>query len=493
MCVCIWLCVCVCVLLLTQNLGLQLEYILAKEHADRLSVIDDIKDDNRRKELRTEDEEEDFLDEGNNKWYSFYHCNTLLLPFAWTVWQSGKKSSDFQNVRYGKKISDVQNVWQKRSLMSRMSDLAPKNLWHPKCQMWQKDLCLKCQIWQKDHWHPKCRIWYKDLWHPKCQIWQKDLLRPKCEFWQKRYLMSKMSDLAPQNLWHPKCQISDVQSGKKISDIQNVRSSLSEGSALCLPIWGLLSMCLPILGLGSICLPIWGLGSICLPVWGLHSICLPIWGLRSICLPIWGLHSMHLSIWRLSSIHLPIWRLRSMHLPICLCPASINPRGTDCPYAVKMLACLVLLEITTFLRETFQYLPRTRSQKREHGWDKPVTTRRFSSIVSSPGHSDKSSESNIGELPSGMSEFWLFFSFSGVCVCVFMWERERGVCLCARESVHICVYVWESVCAYVFVCMWERGVYACECLCIYMRTCMWGVCMYVCGVCVCMYVHCGSW
>nr|KAG5703020.1 hypothetical protein BaRGS_016181 [Batillaria attramentaria] len=46
------------------NIGLQLEYILAKEHADRLSVIDEIKDENRRKELRTEDEEEDFLDEG---------------------------------------------------------------------------------------------------------------------------------------------------------------------------------------------------------------------------------------------------------------------------------------------------------------------------------------------------------------------------------------------------------------------------------------------
>ena len=64
MCVC---CVHLCFLHLhTQNLGLQLEYILAKEHADRLSVIDDIKDDNRRKELRTEDEEEDFLDEGKN-------------------------------------------------------------------------------------------------------------------------------------------------------------------------------------------------------------------------------------------------------------------------------------------------------------------------------------------------------------------------------------------------------------------------------------------
>ncbi|CAG5120059.1 unnamed protein product, partial [Candidula unifasciata] len=83
--------------------------------------------------------------------------------------------------------------------------------------------------------------------------------------------------------------------------------------------------------------------------------------------------------------------------------ASVNQKGRECPYALKMLACLVLVEITTFLRETFQYLPRSRSQKREHLWEKNVTSRRYSSIVSSPGHSDKSSESNLAELPSGIS------------------------------------------------------------------------------------------
>lgn len=41
-----------------------MEYILAKEHADRLAVIDEVKDEKRKKELRMEDEEEDFLDEG---------------------------------------------------------------------------------------------------------------------------------------------------------------------------------------------------------------------------------------------------------------------------------------------------------------------------------------------------------------------------------------------------------------------------------------------
>ncbi|XP_059153938.1 protein unc-80 homolog isoform X2 [Physella acuta] len=83
--------------------------------------------------------------------------------------------------------------------------------------------------------------------------------------------------------------------------------------------------------------------------------------------------------------------------------ACVNQKGKECPYALKMLACLVLVEITTFLRETFQYLPRSRSHKREHLWDKNASSRRYSSIVSSPGHSDKSSESNLAELPSGFS------------------------------------------------------------------------------------------
>ena len=84
--------------------------------------------------------------------------------------------------------------------------------------------------------------------------------------------------------------------------------------------------------------------------------------------------------------------------------ASVNSTGKDCPYALKMLACLVLLEITTFLRETFQKLPNARSQKREHIWEKNVTSRRYSSIVSSPGHSEKSIESNVGDLPTGIGE-----------------------------------------------------------------------------------------
>ena len=38
-------------------------------------------------------------------------------------------------------------------------------------------------------------------------------------------------------------------------------------------------------------------------------------------------------------------------------PATVNLSGNACPYSLKMIACQLLLEISTFLRETFQYLP----------------------------------------------------------------------------------------------------------------------------------------
>uniref|UniRef100_UPI00358FE682 protein unc-80 homolog n=1 Tax=Myxine glutinosa TaxID=7769 RepID=UPI00358FE682 len=41
---------------------------------------------------------------------------------------------------------------------------------------------------------------------------------------------------------------------------------------------------------------------------------------------------------------------------------SVNPTKCGCPYAVKMAACQLLLEITSFLRETFPVLPRPRTE-----------------------------------------------------------------------------------------------------------------------------------
>lgn len=38
--------------------------------------------------------------------------------------------------------------------------------------------------------------------------------------------------------------------------------------------------------------------------------------------------------------------------------ACVNPHGNDCPPALKLIACVLLYEITAFLRETYQTLPK---------------------------------------------------------------------------------------------------------------------------------------
>lgn len=35
-----------------------------------------------------------------------------------------------------------------------------------------------------------------------------------------------------------------------------------------------------------------------------------------------------------------------------------NSHGNECPYALQLIVCLLLFEITSFIRETFQTLPR---------------------------------------------------------------------------------------------------------------------------------------
>lgn len=41
---------------------------------------------------------------------------------------------------------------------------------------------------------------------------------------------------------------------------------------------------------------------------------------------------------------------------------TVNPTKCGCPFSLKMAACQLLLEITTFLRETFPCLPRPRTE-----------------------------------------------------------------------------------------------------------------------------------
>ena len=45
-------------------------------------------------------------------------------------------------------------------------------------------------------------------------------------------------------------------------------------------------------------------------------------------------------------------------LKVFLFSASVNPNGSSCPIALKLVACVLLMEITTFLRETYKNLPK---------------------------------------------------------------------------------------------------------------------------------------
>lgn len=67
--------------------------------------------------------------------------------------------------------------------------------------------------------------------------------------------------------------------------------------------------------------------------------------------------------------------------------------------ALRIMACMLLLEITAYLRETFQNLPksiRTVGRDRPAAWDKSYmkdSNRRFSVALSSMGHSQASAQS----------------------------------------------------------------------------------------------------
>ncbi|XP_077556955.1 unc80, NALCN channel complex subunit isoform X2 [Haemaphysalis longicornis] len=81
--------------------------------------------------------------------------------------------------------------------------------------------------------------------------------------------------------------------------------------------------------------------------------------------------------------------------------ASINPSGNVCPFALKMAACQLLLEITAFLRETYQLLPQ-RSARTLATRDRPPpeprsvnANRRWSMALSTLGVSQTSAHSLV--------------------------------------------------------------------------------------------------
>ncbi|XP_060527222.1 protein unc-80 homolog isoform X3 [Cylas formicarius] len=79
--------------------------------------------------------------------------------------------------------------------------------------------------------------------------------------------------------------------------------------------------------------------------------------------------------------------------------ASINTFGSNCPTALRLIACVLLQEITAFLRETYQTLPKSSrivGKERAPPWEKfynREANRRWSMALSSMGHSQTSAQS----------------------------------------------------------------------------------------------------
>lgn len=74
--------------------------------------------------------------------------------------------------------------------------------------------------------------------------------------------------------------------------------------------------------------------------------------------------------------------------------------GSECPMALRLVACILLLEITAFLRETYQSLPKSSRAStrgdRAPPWERIYSkeaNRRWSMALSSMGHSQTSAQS----------------------------------------------------------------------------------------------------
>ncbi|KAL1497693.1 hypothetical protein ABEB36_008611 [Hypothenemus hampei] len=79
--------------------------------------------------------------------------------------------------------------------------------------------------------------------------------------------------------------------------------------------------------------------------------------------------------------------------------ASVHTYGSNCPMPLRLIACILLQEITTFLRETYQSLPKSSrvvGKERHPPWEKfysKEANRRWSMALSSMGHSQTSAQS----------------------------------------------------------------------------------------------------
>jgi len=104
--------------------------------------------------------------------------------------------------------------------------------------------------------------------------------------------------------------------------------------------------------------------------------------------------------------------------------ATVNQTGSDCPYSLKLTACQLLLEITSFLRETYQHMPRSRASRHSgvgletssYLPDRQATTsssRRWSFVLGSPDKSERSNSRSSQGDSHGQGFFYLFSDFGG--------------------------------------------------------------------------------
>lgn len=118
--------------------------------------------------------------------------------------------------------------------------------------------------------------------------------------------------------------------------------------------------------------------------------------------------------------------------------ASINGYGSQCPIALRLTACILLLEVTAFLRETYQTLPKFNkllTKERPLPWERMYSreaNRRWSMALSSMGHSQTSAQSlqsivgdrEVARKQSRKSK-WKISFYIHIYICIYV-----CVCIC---------------------------------------------------------------
>lgn len=116
------------------------------------------------------------------------------------------------------------------------------------------------------------------------------------------------------------------------------------------------------------------------------------------------------------------------HFKIYYFPASGISRMFSCPMVLRLIACMLFLEITSYLRETYRSLPKTRQSNpyttlpvTSNAWERERQShsregRRWSMALSSMGHSQASAQSLqsiSGEKDQGIFHL-IYFKFINV-------------------------------------------------------------------------------